>query len=197
MQMTAVCSFFPSYRSMISQALGNFFIMLSSNEEAIIASITASQEIISQMTGAGDLSAELETGVANLDRVFKNHLSEYNVLLMPIVAEFKTASLQFRDMATPRVNVLREAFNRNLAETVKALNSVFHTILKMAVNFRTAVDMYVEEYRRSMQEFYRTIENLSPEERERRKREMETIVQEILTKFQKLYEVASGAAPAS
>lgn len=171
--------------------------MLSNNEDAIVASLSAGHEIISQMTGAGELSGEMQTAVSNLDAVFKSHLAEYNLLLKPILTEFKQSSMRFSEAVAPKVEVLRTEFRSNLDETVTALGPVMRTLFKMASNFRESVSMYVDDYRRSMEEMYTAMENMTPEEKERKKAEIEAIGQEIVTKFQKLYEVASGAAPAS
>lgn len=182
---------------MISQGLGHFSTLLNSHEDAIVASFSAGHEIISQMTGAGELSGELQTAVSNLDTVFKSHLAEYNLLLKPILTEFKQVSMRFSESVAPKVEALRTEFRSNLDETVNALGPVMRTLFKMASNFRESASIYVEDYRRSMEEMYAAMENMSPEEKERKKAEMEAIGQEIVTKFQKLYEVASGTAPAS
>lgn len=187
---TAVCSF--SYRSMISSGLENLSGLLNSHEDTIVASLSAGQDIMSQMIGAGELNEQLSVAMANLDAVFRGHLSEYNTLLRPIVASFKQHSMRFSEEIEPRVATLRSEFRTNLDETLNALGPVVNTLMKMASNFRESASMYVEEYRRNMEEFYSQLERMSPEEKAKRRAEMEAIGQEIVAKFQKLYEVASG-----
>lgn len=169
--------------------------MLQTHEEVIVASVSAGQEIASQMTGAGELSGELKTGVAHLDAVFKAHLAEYNVLLRPIVDDFKRMSLQFRQEAAPKIVTLRNEFRANAEETLNALGPIVRTLMKMVANFRDSVSMYVEEYRRTVEDAQRMYETLSEEEKLRRMQEIEAVRKEIMENIQKLYDVAF-AAPA-
>lgn len=186
--------FFPPYRSIISQGLGNFHALLNTHEDAVVASVSATREILSQMSGAGELSGELQAGINNLDAIFKTHLAEYNILLMPIVTEFKQASMKFSEAVAPKVADLRAEFRSNLPETLNAMGHVMRTVLKMVKNFRDAANEYVEEYRRGAEEYYRAVERMTPEQRELKKAEMEQIGQEIVAKFQKLFDVARGVA---
>lgn len=179
---------------MISQGLEGFHALLTNHEDSIVASLDAGHEIFSQMIGAGELTGQLDSAVAHLDTVFRGHLAEYNTLLKPIVADFKQHSLRFREEVAPKVANLRTEFRSNLNETLTALGPVMNTVMKMVTNFRDSANMYVEEYRRNMEDFYKQIESMTPEERERRKAEMELIGQEIVAKFQKLYDVASGSS---
>lgn len=184
--------FFPPYSSMISQALGNFHTFLNNNEDAAVASVSATHEILSQMSGAGELSGELHAAITNLDGLLKTHLAEYNILLMPIVTEFKQASLKFSEAVAPKVTDLRTEFRSNLPETLNALSNVMGPVMKMVKNFRDAAYVYVEDYRRSAEEYYRAIENMTPEQRQLKKEEMERIGQEIVAKVQNLFDVARG-----
>lgn len=183
---------FFSYRAMISDALENLSAMLNQHEESIVSSLDAGHEIFSQMIGAGELTVQLNNAIANLDTVFRGHLSEYNTFLRPIVAAFKQHSLKFSEEVATDVTNLRTEFRTNLGETLNALSPVMNTLMQMVTNFKDSASMYVEEYKRNMEDFYRQMERMTPEEKARRKAEMEAIGQEIVTKFQKLYEVASG-----
>ncbi|XP_075892114.1 apolipoprotein A-I-like [Nelusetta ayraudi] len=181
----------------LSFGLGMLLAQLQEHEEGIVASLTAGHEMFSQMTGAGALSTELEAAVGNLDVVLRAHLAEYNMLLKPIVADFKQMSEGFRDLAAPKIKTLRDEFRTNAEETLTALGPVVRTILKMVANFRDSVSMYVDEYRRSMEEIQRMYESLSEEEKIRRKAEMEGVFTDIASKMQRIYEIGSAPAPSS
>lgn len=170
---------------------------LQEHEDAIVASISAGHELFSQMTGAGALSGELDAAVANLDGIFKAHLAEYNLLLRPIVADFKKMSEGFRAEAAPKIASLRNEFRANAEETLNALGPVVRTVLKMVANFRDSVSVYVDEYKRNMEGVQTMYESLSEEEKQRRKAEMEGIFNEILSKMQRIYEIGSAPAASS
>lgn len=185
--------FFPSYRPLISSALGNIFAALEANEDAIVASLTAGHEIFSQMIRADELRNEWQTNVNHLDSVFRGHLAEYNGLLRPIVAEFKRVSMEFSAAIKPQVDILRGEFWSNTEETITAMGPVAHTVMKMARNLRESATEYARDYTTELQNMYSNIEQLSPEEKARKRERMNEIGQEIMLKFQELYGVANGA----
>ncbi|XP_075892111.1 apolipoprotein A-I-like [Nelusetta ayraudi] len=183
--------------SALSDGLGALLTQLQTNEEGIVASLTASHEMFSQMTGAGELSGELDAAVGNLDGIFKAHLAEYNILLKPIVADFKRMSEGFRDLAAPKIKTLRDEFRTNVEETLNALGPVVRTILKMVANFKDAINVYIDEYRGSMEEIQRMYESLSVEEKLRRQQEIEALAEEIRERIRYVFKTTFAAAPSS
>ncbi|XP_075892113.1 uncharacterized protein LOC142895163 [Nelusetta ayraudi] len=183
--------------SALSDGLGMLLAQLQEHEEGIVASISAGHEMVSQMTGAGELSGELDAAVGNLDGIFRAHLAEYNILLKPIVADFKKMSEGFRDLAAPKIASLRDEFRTNAEETLNALGPVVRTVLKMVANFRDSVSVYVDEYKRNMEGVQTMYESLSEAEKLKRKKEIEAIANDIVLKIQKIYEIGSAPAPSS
>lgn len=132
---------------MVSKLLDDGVKSLGSHEAEYVAGISAAYEIASQMTGMGQFSEELNTGIDRLDAVFRAHLAEYNLRLKPILTQFHLMSLKFSEAVRSDAEALRTEFFSNLQETFNALTPIMGTMMKMARHFQESIAPYIQEFR--------------------------------------------------